>query len=145
MTDKQKRFCDEYLIDCNGTRAYKAAYPSVKKDNTAAASAAALLRNPKVQKHIAAAAEKLHNEKTADAQEVLEYLTSVLRGGKEQVLRGVGQGEQVIDTMQVGAKDRLKAAELLAKRYGLFTDNVNVSGEGVVQIVDDIPKASKAD
>ena len=37
--DKQKRFCDEYLIDCNGTRAYKAAYPSVKKDNTAAAGA----------------------------------------------------------------------------------------------------------
>lgn len=145
MTDKQKRFCDEYLIDCNGTRAYKAAYPSVKKDNTAAASAAALLRNPNVQKYIAAAAEKLHNEKTADAQEVLEYLTSVLRGGKEQVLRGVGQGEQVIDTMQVGAKDRLKAAELLAKRYGLFTDNVNVSGEGVVQIVDDIPQTSKTD
>lgn len=145
MTDKQKRFCDEYLIDCNGTRAYKAAYPSVKKDNTAAASAAALLRNPNVQKYIAAAAEKLHNEKTADAREVLEYLTSVLRGGKEQVLRGVGQGEQVIDTMQVGAKDRLKAAELLAKRYGLFTDNVNVSGEGVVQIVDDIPQTSKTD
>ena len=50
MTDKQKRFCDEYLIDCNGTRAYKAAYSSVKKDNTAAASAAALLRNPNVPK-----------------------------------------------------------------------------------------------
>ena len=39
MTEKQKRFCDEYLIDLNATRAYKAAYPSVKKDETAAAAA----------------------------------------------------------------------------------------------------------
>ena len=37
MTEKQKRFCDEYLIDLNGTRAYKAAYPKVKSDDTAAA------------------------------------------------------------------------------------------------------------
>ena len=39
MTEKQKRFCDEYLIDLNGTRAYKAAYPKVKSDDTAAAAA----------------------------------------------------------------------------------------------------------
>ena len=150
MTDKQKRFCDEYLIDCNGTRAYKAAYSSVKKDNTAAASAAALLRNPNVQKYIAAAAEKLHNEKTADAQEVLEYLTDVLRGtakSHEIVVEGTGDGcsEAREVEKRPSEKDRLKAAELLAKRYGLLTDNVNVSGEGMVQIVDDIPQTGKTD
>ena len=43
MTEKQKRFCDEYLIDLNGTRAYKAAYPSVKNDKTAGGYAVRLL------------------------------------------------------------------------------------------------------
>ena len=40
MTEKQKIFADEYLIDLNATRAYRKAYPSVKKDETAAAAAA---------------------------------------------------------------------------------------------------------
>lgn len=120
MTDKQKRFCDEYLIDCNGTRAYKAAYPSIKTQHAAEAAANRLLSNVDVQKCIAAGLEKLHNEKTANAQEVMEYLSAVLRGCKEQVLCGAGKGEQFITEMQVSAKDRLKAAELLAKRYKMF-------------------------
>ena len=45
MTEKQKIFADEYLIDLNATRAYKVAYPRVKSDETAAAAAARLLRN----------------------------------------------------------------------------------------------------
>ena len=52
MTEKQKRFCDEYLIDLNGTRAYKAAYPKVKSDDTAAAAATRMLRNVKVHEYI---------------------------------------------------------------------------------------------
>ena len=80
MTEKQKIFADEYLIDLNATRAYKVAYPNVKNDAVAAAAAARLLRNVKVKNYIAEQMEKIHNEKTADAQEVIEYLTSVLRG-----------------------------------------------------------------
>ena len=53
MTEKQKKFADEYLIDLNATRAYRAAYPSVKKEQTAAAAAARMLRNVKVQEYIA--------------------------------------------------------------------------------------------
>lgn len=52
MTEKQKRFADEYLIDLNATRAYKAAYPNVKKDETAAAAAARMLRNVKVKNYV---------------------------------------------------------------------------------------------
>ena len=48
MTDKQRKFCDEYLIDCNATRAYRKAYPNVKKDSSAAVCAAKLLRIAKV-------------------------------------------------------------------------------------------------
>ena len=79
MTEKQKRFADEYLIDLNGTRAYKVAYPSVKKDQVAATNAGRLLRNAEVKTYIDEQLEKIHNEKTADAQEVLEYLTAVMR------------------------------------------------------------------
>jgi len=52
MTEKQKIFADEYLIDLNATRAYKAAYPTVRKAETAAASATRLLRNVKVAEYI---------------------------------------------------------------------------------------------
>lgn len=42
LTEKQKRFVDEYVIDLNGTRAYKAAYPNVKKDESASVCASQL-------------------------------------------------------------------------------------------------------
>ena len=52
MTDKQKMFADEYLIDLNATRAYKAVYKNCKRDEVAAAAASRMLRNVKVQKYI---------------------------------------------------------------------------------------------
>ena len=129
MTEKQKRFCDEYLIDLNATRAYKVAYQNVKNDAVAAAAAARLLRNVKVKNYIADRMEEIHNEKTADAQEVIEYLTSVLRGestAQEIVVEGTGDGCSEARTMEKSPseKERLKAAELLGKRYSLFTDKV---------------------
>ena len=129
MTEKQKRFCDEYLIDCNATRAYKTVYQNVKSDVVAATNGGRLLRNAEVQKYIAEQMEKIHNEKTADAQEVIEYLTSVLRGestAQEIVVEGTGDGCSEARTMEKSPseKERLKAAELLGKRYALFTDKV---------------------
>lgn len=129
MTEKQKRFCEEYLIDCNATRAYKTVYKNVKSDVVAATNGGRLLRNAEVQKYIAEQMEKIHNEKTADAQEVIEYLTSVLRGestAQEIVVEGTGDGCSEARTMEKSPseKERLKAAELLGKRYSLFTDKV---------------------
>lgn len=129
MTEKQKIFADEYLVDLNATRAYKVAYPNVKNDAVAAAAAARLLRNVKVKNYIAEQMEKIHNEKTADAQEVIEYLTSVLRGestAQEIVVEGTGDGFSEARRMEKSPseKERLKAAELLGKRYALFTDKV---------------------
>lgn len=129
MTEKQKRFCDEYLIDCNATRAYKTVYKNVKSDVVAATNGGRLLRNAEVQKYIAEQMEEIHNEKTADAQEVIEYLTSVLRGestAQEIVVEGTGDGCSEARTMEKAPseKERLKAAELLGKRYALFTDKV---------------------
>lgn len=136
MTAKQQIFADEYLKDLNGTRAYKAAYTNVKKDSVASANAVRLLGNAKVKTYIDEQLEKMHNERTADAQEVLEYLTSVMRGEQtEEVLRGVGMGEQTKTNIEVGAKDRLKAAELLGKRHALFTDKVDLqTGDIVIKV-----------
>lgn len=139
MTEKQKKFADEYLVDLNGTRAYKAAYPSVKSDNTAGANAARLLRNDSVRTYLNERLEQLHSERTADIQEILEYLTAVMRGEeKEEKIAANALGEMEAYNVRNQA-NQLKAAELLGKRFGLFTDKVNVSGTGVVQIVDDIP------
>ena len=81
----------------------------------------------------------MKSERTADAQEVLEYLTSVMRGNEtEEVLIGVGEGMQSTIQKEVGAKDRLKAAELLGKRFALFTDKTEVAVSEIPTFVDDI-------
>lgn len=136
MTEKQRIFADEYLKDLNGTRAYKVAYPNVKKDGVAAAASARMLRNVKVQEYVNEQLENMHNARVADAQEVLEYLTCVMRGKEtEQTLISEGLDGQKITNIEVGVKDRLKAAELLGKRHALFTDKVDLQqGDIVVKV-----------
>ena len=126
MTDKQKRFCDEYLIDCNATQAAIRAGYSPK---TAYSIGEENLKKPELKTYIDERLEQLRSEKIADAQEVLEYLTSVMRGEHtEQVLRLDGDGVQVVDSVQTPTRDKLKAAELIGKRYGMFKDAVNLGG-----------------
>lgn len=145
MTEKQKRFCDEYLIDCNATRAYKTVYQNVKSDEVARKAGSRLLTNVDVKNYIAEQMEKIHNEKTADAQEVIEYLTSVLRGestAQEIVVEGTGDGCSEARTMEKGPseKEKLKAAELLGKRYALFTDKVETDVDMDLNITIDYGK-----
>jgi len=133
MTDKQLNFADEYMIDCNATRAYKAAYPAVKKDATASAAGARLLRNVKVKAYIDERLEEISSAKVADAGEVMKYLTSVMRGDSEAeviVVENIGDYTSEARKVQKAPdeKERLKAAELLGKRYRLFTDNVSLDG-----------------
>lgn len=135
MNARQKRFCDEYLIDCNATQAAIRAGYSPK---TAKVTGAKILTNANLKAYIDEQLERIHNEKTADAQEVLEYLTAVMRGQHtEQTLQLIGDGVQKIADIDVSAKERLKAAELIGKRYGMFKDNVGIDLESVV-IVNDL-------
>lgn len=143
MTENQKRFADEYLIDCNATRAYKAAYPKVKKDEAARANASKLLTNTNIREYIDEQLAKMHDERTADAKEVMEYLTSVMRGESSAeivVVEGIGDGASEARRMikAPDEKERLRAAELLGKRFGLFRDKVDVSGTAAVTIIDDL-------
>ena len=137
MTAKQKRFCQEYLIDLNATQAaIRAGY----SEKTAKDIGCENLAKPNIKKYIDEQLKQIKTEKIADAQEVLEYLTSVMRGEqKEQVALLTGEGVQDLVQKDVSAKDRLKSAELIGKRYALFTEKLELQGETTVQIVDDIP------
>jgi phage terminase small subunit len=142
MTDKQRKFADEYLIDCNATRAYKAAYSKIKSDEAARVNGSKLLTNTNIKAYIEEQLEKMHNEKIADATEVMMYLTAVMRGEHTEevvVVEGYGEGCSSATKVKkdVGAKDRLKAAELIGKRFGIFTDKMKVDVEPVV-IVNDL-------
>lgn len=135
MTKRQERFIQEYLIDLNAKQAAIRAGYSPK---TAQEQASRLLSNVKVQTAIAAFLDSMTSANIADAEEVMKYLTAVMRGEHtEEVLILVGNGVQKITTKQVSAKDRIRAAELLGKRYGLFSDKVKIDNAIPVVIVGD--------
>ena len=141
---KQKRFADEYLICSNATEAAKKAGYSEK---TAYSIGQRLLTNVDLKNYIDERLKILESEKIAQADEVMKYLTKVLRGQEtEETIVVEGQGDGISKARkikkEVSPKDKLKAAELLGKRYGLFTDKLqledttvelNVKGfEGVI-------------
>lgn len=134
LTAKQKRFCDEYLICLNASEAaIKAGYSK----KTAKQIGQENLTKPDLKKYIQQRMDDKEKELIADQDEVLKYLTSVLRGesqSEEIVVEGTGDGCSEARTMQKAPseKDRLKAAELLGKRYALFKDNVNLDITPVV-------------
>lgn len=127
LTDKQKIFCDEYIISLNATQAaIKAGYA----EKTAYAIGAENLKKPKIQSYISERMEQKESSLIATQDEVLKYLTSVLRGESQTtdtLLVGIGDGRQEVQEVEKkpSEKDRLKAAELLGKRYGLYTDKVS--------------------
>lgn len=136
LTPKQKAFIDEYLIDLNATQAAIRAGYSKK---TAYSQGQRTLKNVEVQNRIAEQLEKIQNERIADVKEVMIYLTSVMRGEHtEQALKLIGDGCQEITDIDVSAKERLKAAELIGKRYGMFKDQMELTGELGIKIVDDV-------
>ena len=137
MTDNQFLFANEYLVDRNATRAYKAAYPRVKKDAAAASNGSLLLKDPEVKAYIDEQLEKMASERIADAREVLEYLTAVIRGqscSQIVVVEGTGDGCSEARTMEKlpDEKERLKAAELLGKHLGLLTNQVKLEAVPVI-------------
>lgn len=126
LTEKQKRFCDEYLIDLNATQAAIRAGYSKK---TAFIIANENLKKPYIKGYIDERLKQLEDKRIAKADEVLQYLTSVMRNEvKEEVVVVEGEGDGCSSARTIkkdmSAKDRNKAAELLGKRYRLFTDRI---------------------
>lgn len=127
LTIKQKRFADEYIISGN---AYQAAVNAGYSENYAKGNVIKLLENVSVKSYMEDRLKGLEDKAIAKQEEVLKYLTSVMRGEEEEeVLYGIGEGAQSTRHIEVGAKDRIKAAELLGKRYKLFTDKVELDAD----------------
>lgn len=143
LTDKQKRFCDEYLIDLNATQAaIRAGY----SERTARKIGQENLTKPDIRQYIDQRMAEKESALIACQDEVLKYLTSVMRGesqSTEIVVEGLGDGVSEAREIQKrpSEKDRLKAAELLGKRYSMFKEKLEVSGmQEEISKMDDLLK-----
>lgn len=127
LTKKERIFADEYVKTTNGTQsAITAGY----SEKTASVTASKMLRKPKVRQYIDAIMNERSKDTIATADEVLEYLTRVVRGEEKDAFG-----------LDVSVADKTKAAELLGKRHMLFTDKVKLSAEVEIDISDRMKKA----
>ena len=136
LTVKQKAFADEYIISTNATAsAIKAGY----SEKTAAVIGAENLRKPNIRAYIDKRLSKMESERIAKGEEVMEYLTAVMRGeSTEQALAGIGEGAQKVIDMEVPSNQRIRAAELIGKRHGLWTDRIDLTATVGVKVIDDV-------
>ena len=137
LTEKQKRFADYYIETGNITEAaIKAGYSK----KTARVIGQENLQKPAIKSYIDEKLEAMQDERTASAKEVLEFLTKSMRGELDEeivVVEGTGDGTSEARKIkkQIGLRERIKSAELLGKRYILFTDKFEVEGVVPVMIV----------
>ncbi|HBF0311313.1 TPA: terminase small subunit [Clostridioides difficile] len=137
LTEKQKRFCDYYIETGNATEAYKKAYKN-SNQRTSESSGSRLLSNDEVKNYIDKRLKSFESRRIADAKEVMEYLTKILRNQEKEEVIVVSENGPEIIKKDVSIKDRNKAAELLGKRYALWTEKVDLDGNVGVTIIDDI-------
>lgn len=136
LTKKQKRFADEYLIDLNGTQAAIRAGYSKK---TANEQSSRLLANVNIKQYLEVEFKKIDDEKIAKRQEVLTYLTSVMRGEtRSSVLALDVEGGQTVIQKTPDEKERLKAGELLGRYHSIFTDKTKITGAVPIVIIDNM-------
>ena len=137
LNARQKAFCEYYVAGGNATdAAIKAGY----KEKNARFIGSENLTKANIKEYIEELMRKLESERIATAEEVLQNLTAMMRGEiQEEVIVVEGEGDGVssarIMKKQVSAKERIKAAELLGKRYALFTDKTKIEGTLPVMIV----------
>ena len=128
LTQKQQRFVDEYIISGNATQAaIKAGYSKRSAQQTGAEN----LLKPVIKAELDRRNAEIKSAKTADMQEVMEYLASVMRGEQTE---SVATAKGIYDNVPVSAKDRIKAAELIGKRHGAWTDKKVISGDVQIDV-----------
>ena len=142
LTSKQQRFCDEYLIDLNATQAaIRAGYSK----NSAKQIGQENLTKLDIKEYIGARMAEKEKELIADQDEVMRYLTAVMRREMKEsvvvtvnketskyvpdengVMRKQTVKEEVPQIVLIPAKlaDANKAADLLGKAYGMYTEKV---------------------
>ena len=137
LTIKQKKFADEYIKTGN---AYRSAKSAGYSENYAKGNVIRLLENESVKAYVSQKMKEIEDSKIADAKEVLELLTSIARGEvTEKAILLSGNGMQELVPKSADIKDRIRAAELIGRRYALFTDKMEVEGNIGAVIIDDVP------
>lgn len=142
MNKRQERFVLEWLRDMNAT---KAAIRAGYSERTAYSIGQRLLKNVEIQTAIKEFHEQRQRESIATVLDVEEFLSETMRGEhKEEVVASVGEGKGVfhneIVRKQVSMKDRIRAAELLGKRFGMFDANQVEDVHDEVVIINDAPE-----
>lgn len=147
VTEKQKRFCDEYLTDLNATQAAVRAGYSKK---TAYSIGEENLRKPEIKEYIEKRMAEKESQLIANQDEVMRYLTAVMRREKMEsvvvtlntektsyvpdkngTMRKQTVKQEIPQIIEIPAqlRDANKAAELLGKAYGIYTDKVDVDAD----------------
>ncbi|HDR7211292.1 terminase small subunit [Bacillus cytotoxicus] len=136
LTPKQQAFCDYYIETGNATEAArKAGYKGRNLNRIASENLSKLV----IQQYIEERMAKKDEERVASQDEILEFLTKVMRGEMtEQVPVGQGEGYFELQDKDTYVKDRVKAAELLGKRHMMWTEKKEVEVT-VPTFVDDVP------
>lgn len=127
MNTRQKKFADNYVASGN---AEQSAIDAGYSERYARGNAYKMVAKSGIKEYIEKQMEKLEKKKIAKADEVLIYLTSLLRGEEleeEIVVEGTGEGTSKASTMkkEVSHKDRIRAGELIGRRYGLWKDDLD--------------------
>jgi len=129
LTELQKRFCEEYLISGIAAAAYRAAGYA---PNNADTKGSRLLQNEKIKAYLASRLEAIADAKIAKADEVLRFLTTAMRGELTDEVLTFYYGKPITGIKQVDARERIKAAALLARRYRLL-DNPDLDTDKAKQ------------
>jgi len=149
LTAKQERFCMEWVVDCNATQAAIRAGYSQK---TACKQASRLLANAKIKEYIQNLMSEKDTDLIATQDEVLQTLTRTLRREEKEYIvvtlksrksytdengKRVTEEQETAEAFEIPARlsDVNKAAELLGKRYRLFTDKIDIDGGNLTVVV----------
>ena len=137
LNEKQKAFADYYIESLNATESYKKVYEC--SYNTARTNGARLLTNANIKKYIDEVMSAKDESRIASQDEILQILTDIARGiTEEEVVQFSQLGEELRTTKKPSIKDRMKASELLGKRYRLFVDKAELEITEPITIIDDI-------
>ncbi|PMC60706.1 terminase small subunit [Finegoldia magna] len=142
MNNRQQLFCEEYLKDLNAT---KAAIRAGYSEKTAYSQGQRLLKNVEIKNRLQEIREKIQDENIATIKDIEEFLSLSLNGEMEEEVISVvaeieGSSKVVKTKKQISLRDRIKAAELLGKRYGLWTEKQEVD-INLPTFIDDIQGA----
>ena len=173
LTEKQKRFCDEYLIDLNATRAYKSVYTTVKNDAVAATNGGRLLKQEDAAAYIALRQGELRKKTEITQERVLEEYaklaffdprrlfdadgkplpvteldeaTAAAVAGLEvsDLFEGTGANRKAVGTVKkYKLADKKGALNSLAKHLGMFTEKVEHCGEISIELAEELKEWAK--